>query len=74
MIKEITNNPKNYDFVNAAINNDEAKVSIQSAQNIKSAGPDGIVYEMRKALPENILDDLVSTFNYAHNNGVCPEI
>ena len=74
MIKEIINNPINDDFVDAEIHNDEVKQSIQSAQNGKSAGPDGIVYEMLKALPENILDDLVSMFNYVHNNGVCPEI
>jgi hypothetical protein len=74
IIKEITNKPKKYDFVDADINNDEVKASVQSAQNGKSAGPDDIVYEMLTALPENLLDDLVSIFNYAHNNGVCPEI
>ena len=71
---EISRDPTNDGFVDGIITYDEVLKSINMAQNGKSAGPDGIVYEMLKALPENVLTDMVAMFNFAHTHGVCPEI
>ena len=71
---EIIQDPTNDDFVDGTITYDEVLKSIKKAQNGKSAGPDGIVYEMLKALPNNALTDMVAMFNFAHTHGVCPEI
>ena len=73
-MKEIIRDPTNDEFVDGTITYDKVLKSIKKAQNGKSAGPDGIVYEMLKAFPKIILTDMVTMFNFAHTHGVCSEI
>ena len=49
---EIIRDPTNDEFVVGTTTYDEVLKSIKKAQNGKSAGSDGIVYEMLKALPK----------------------
>ena len=51
-MKEIIRDPTNDEFVDGTITYNEVLKSIKTAQNGKSAGPDGIVYEMLKDLPK----------------------
>ena len=73
-MKEIVRDPTNNDFVDGTITYKEVLKSIKAAQNGKSAGSDGILYVMLKALPKKTLTDKVAMFNFAHTHGVCPEI
>ena len=52
LMQNIIQDPKNDKFVDGTITYDEVSKAIRKAQNGKSAGPDGIVYEMLKALPK----------------------
>jgi hypothetical protein len=74
LMQNIIQDPTNDKFVDGTITYDEVSKSITKAQKGKSAGPDGIVYEMLQTLPKNTLTDMIKMFNFAHTNGICPEI
>ena len=73
-LANITRNPQNDSQVDGLITLDEVWDAIEQTQKDKAPGPDGVTYEMLKALPECVVKDIRMMFQFAHSNTVCPEV